>query len=127
MSLSSKQNDIIALFNLEDTDIEDISYVNEGGKAIVRISLCPDYPRCPDCDNPNVVIKGYELKKINHGILTDRKCILYYKARRYKCPVCKRTYYEHNPFVFSAFRFLKNSLEEIALQTSAPEIRDGAL
>lgn len=121
MSLSSKQNDIIALFNLEDTDIEDISYVNEGGKAIVRISLCPDYPRCPDCDNPNVVIKGYELKKINHGILTDRKCILYYKARRYKCPVCKRTYYEHNPFVFSAMKIsaltVENVLKDLKKQT----------
>ena len=121
MSLSSQQNDILALFNLESEDIEDISYTNEAELAIIRILLRPDYPPCPDCGNPNVLIKGYELKKINHGILTDRKCILHYRARRYRCPVCGRTFYEHNPFVFSSMKIsaltVINVLKDLKSQT----------
>ncbi len=121
MSLSSQQNDILALFNLESDDIEDISYANEAELAIIRILLRPDYPPCPDCGNPNVLIKGYELKKINHGILTDRKCILHYRARRYRCPVCGRTFYEHNPFVFSSMKIsaltVINVLKDLKSQT----------
>ena len=121
MSLSSQQNDILALFNLESEDIEDISYANEAELAIIRILLRPDYPPCPDCGNPNVLIKGYELKKINHGILTDRKCILHYSARRYRCPVCGRTFYEHNPFVFSSMKIsaltVINVLKDLKSQT----------
>lgn len=104
MSLNSQKNDILTLFNLESDDAEDISFTNEGDKAIVHILLRANYPPCPDCGNTHVVIKGYETKKINHGILTDRKCILYYKARRYRCPVCGRSFYEHNPFVFSSMK-----------------------
>ena len=109
MALSSKQNDIIELFNLESENVEDISYLNDGTNTIVVISLRPGYPPCPDCGNQNVLIKGYELKKINYGILTDRKCILHYRARRYRCPICQRTFYEPNPFVF---RSMKISAEE---------------
>lgn len=61
MSLSSKQNDILALFNLESEDIEDISYANEADLAIIRILLRPDYPPCPDCGNKNVLVKGYDV------------------------------------------------------------------
>ena len=121
MSLTNQQNDILALFNLESEDIEDISYANEAELAIIRILLRPDYPPCPDCGNPNVLIKGYELKKINHGILTDRKCILHYRARRYRCPVCGRTFYEHNPFVFSSMKIsaltVINVLKDLKSQT----------
>jgi transposase len=113
MSLSNQQNDILALFNLESEDIEDISYSNEADLAIIRILLRPDYPPCPDCGNPDVVIKGYELKKINHGILTDRKCILHYSARRYRCPICGRTFYEHNPFVFSSMKISALTVESV--------------
>ena len=104
MSLNSQQHDILTLFNLESDNVEDISFANEGSNAIIRISLRANYPPCPDCGNKHVLIKGYETKKINHGILTDRKCILYYKARRYRCPVCRRTFYEHNPFTFSSMK-----------------------
>ena len=68
-----------------------------------------------------MLIKGYELKKINHGILTDRKCILHYSARRYRCPVCGRTFYEHNPFVFSSMKIsaltVINVLKDLKSQT----------
>lgn len=121
MALSDKQNDILALFNLEPEDVEEVTNVNDGKQTIVHILLRANYPPCPGCDNPDVHIKGYELKKINHGILTDRKCVLHYKARRYICPICKRTYYEPNPFVFSSMKIsaltVQNVLRDLKSQT----------
>ncbi len=121
MALSDKQHDILELFNLESEDIENVNYRNDGVNIIVDLSLRPDYPPCPDCGNTEVVIKGYELKKINHGLITDRKCIIHYRARRYRCPICQRTYYEHNPFVFSSMKIsaltVQNILKDLKSQT----------
>lgn len=113
MSLSSTQNDIIALFNLESEDIEDISYSNEGKISIIRILLRANYPPCPCCNGSEVVIKGYTPKQIKHSLLTDRKCILYYKARRYQCRICGRTYYEFNPFCFGAMKISTLTVENV--------------
>lgn len=102
MSLSFDQHAILELFNLDSSKIEDIQFHNDFGSAIVDVLLRPDYPACPDCGNTKVVIKGYQLKKIKHSLLSDRSCILHYRARRYRCPVCQRTYYEDNPFCFKS-------------------------
>ena len=121
MALSDTQNEILALFNLENDDIEDITFSNDSGISSVRILLCALYPPCPVCGNPNVRIKGYDIKKINHGLLADRKCVLHYKARRYECPVCGRSYHEHNPFCFKSMRIsaltVHNVLRDLKLQT----------
>lgn len=104
MSQSSEKQAILELFNLDQSRIEDIEYHNDNGNAIVDVLLCADYPPCPDCDCKTPEIKEYVLKRINHSILTDRKCTLNYHARRYRCPVCHRTYYEKNPFCFGSQR-----------------------
>ena len=104
MSLSIEKQDILSLFNLEDDMIQDISFTNQNNCAIADILLRPDYPPCPSCGNKHVLIKGYQLKVINHGALSDRKCLIHYRARRYQCPVCKRTWYEHNPFCFKSMK-----------------------
>lgn len=69
MALSTTQNDILALFNLESEDVQDISYVNTNNMAVIHISLRANYPPCTDCGNTDVKIKGYELKKINHSMI----------------------------------------------------------
>lgn len=86
MSLSNEQNSILALLNLESEDVEDVSLANVKGNANIHLSLRPDYPPCPDCGTSEVLVKSFELKRINHGALTNQKCALYYKVRRYRCP-----------------------------------------
>jgi transposase len=85
-------------------------------------------PPCPDCHNEDVKIKGYELKRINYGVLADRKLILIYRARRYICPVCRRTFYEPNPFCFKAMKIsamtVKNVLRD--LKSVMPQKEIGA-
>ena len=98
--LSDNEMFIIGLFGLESEDIQSIEYIRDGNDAIVDIFLTPHPLRCPDCGYDQPKIKNYVLKKITHSILSDRGCTLHYHARRFVCPVCHRTYYEKNPFVF---------------------------
>ena len=98
--LSDNEMFIIGLFGLENEDIQSIEYIRDGNNAIVDVFLTPHSIRCPDCGYDQPKIKNYVLKKITHSILSDRGCTLHYHARRYVCPVCHRTYYEKNPFVF---------------------------
>ena len=113
MTLDKDKRDILVLFNLENDDVEDVSFLNKDNMAIVDVFLRPSYPPCKDCGNTNVRIKGYVIKKVNHGVLTDRKCILNYHARRYVCPVCGRTFYEPNPFVFNSMKISALSVHNV--------------
>ena len=45
-------------------------------------------------------IKDYKEKKITHSVLSITNCYIIYKARRYQCLHCKKTFYENNPFTF---------------------------
>ncbi len=121
MSLTKEKQDILALFNLEDENIEHISFSNENNCAAAEVLLRADYPPCPDCGNTHVVIKCYQTRVINHGLLADRKCVIRYRARRYQCPVCKRTWYEHNPFCFKSMKIsaltVQNVLRDLKKQS----------
>ena len=50
------------------------------------------------------MFKNYVIKNITHSILSDRRRIIRYHARRFECPVCKKTYYERNLFVFKVVK-----------------------
>lgn len=98
----SDNNLVLELFGLEDADVLSADYINQNGNAVIDVFLTPKATPCPSCGCDKPKVKCYVTKKINHAVLSDRKCTLNYHARRYKCPVCDRTYYEHNPFVFGA-------------------------
>lgn len=99
---NSRENAVLDLFGLGGSDVQFLSstYVKEQDLWIVELTLKPDYPPCPQCGTEETVITSYISKRINHSILQNEKITLIYNARRYKCPLCKRTYYETNPFVF---------------------------
>ena len=113
MTLKIDKQEILAFFNLENDDVEDTAFVNEGILTVVHISLRANYPPCPCCGNEKVLIKGYVLKKIRYGILTDRNCILHYHARRYLCALCGHTYYEQNPFCFKKMKISAMTVQNV--------------
>jgi transposase len=92
------------LFNVEPELIESASLSKRNGESIFDVRLNSFPSPCPSCGNENVKIKGYVTKKINHSILCNQKTSLIYHARRYVCPVCGKTYYERNPFVFKKMK-----------------------
>ena len=79
---------ILQLFNLECSDVQDVSCIRAGNTVIIDITLASDPVPCPvcGCDQPH--IKNYVTKNITHSVLSDRRCTLRYHARRYVCPVC---------------------------------------
>jgi transposase len=54
---------------------------------------------CPICKSSSINIKGYRNRIINHTILSEIKCVLIYRVRRYVCKSCLKTFDEKNPFV----------------------------
>lgn len=96
---------IIDLFNLEPNDVESLTFKRSTqGDSVFFITLKRNNKACPNCGCIHPFTKEYVSKKITHSVLSDRRCTLVYRARRYKCPICGRTYYEHNPFVFSSMK-----------------------
>ena len=92
--------DTIKLLNLEDINIDlTKSHVDKvNGKLVCTIVLNNSTTSCKECGSLSIVIKEYKIKKITHSISTNQPCILNYKARRFKCKDCGKTFLEYNPF-----------------------------
>lgn len=98
---TAAENTAIELFGLSHCDVEQIStQFIPHAPALIHITLAPDYPQCPRCHYEKPNISRYVDKTIQHSILSTNNCLIHYRARRYKCPICGKTYYERNPFVF---------------------------
>lgn len=95
---------ILDLFNLQAKDVRSIGYFQRDHQSFFQITLEPKLDPCPDCHFEHPKIKNYVLKKISHALFSNRNCTIQYRARRYVCPLCHRTYYEHNPFVFQSMK-----------------------
>lgn len=93
-------NDTIKLLNLEDVNIDlNKSHVDKvNGNIVVTIVLNNDTKCCKFCGNTSFCSHGFIHKKITHSISTNQPCILNYKARRFKCKDCGKTFLEYNPF-----------------------------
>lgn len=102
--LNPEDTFLVDLFNLEPDDVRSIRYESRHPHAIFHIVLAQKNDPCPHCGHTHPKIKNYILKQIRHSALEQRSCLIYYKARRYICPLCHRSYYEYNPFVFNRSR-----------------------
>ena len=93
-------NDTIKLLNLEEKDIDlTKSYVDKvNGELVCTIVLNNTTKCCEECGSIAITIKDYRPKKIIHSILTNQPCILNYRARRFRCKDCGKSFLEHNPF-----------------------------
>lgn len=92
--------DTIKLLNLEDFDIEissfEVTKVNNILHCYLKLKRGND--NCIVCGSTNLTIKDYRQKKIVHSISTNSPCYIIYLARRYKCVICDKIFYENNPF-----------------------------
>ena len=92
--------DTIKLLNLEDINIDlTKSHVDKvNGNLECTVVLNNTTISCKECGSLSIVIKEYKTKKITHSISTNQPCILKYKARRFRCKDCNKTFLEDNPF-----------------------------
>lgn len=89
---------ILNLFNLSHDRVDAIDIHHDAGTLVATIQLIRQEECCPTCNFPTTSIKGYTNKTIIHSISTQVPCLIQYRARRYLCPACRKTFYEKNPF-----------------------------
>ena len=87
---------LINLFHLNPDDIANILCTTFNKMMVLLVTLTDKHQACPYCGFTAPKIKEYVTKEITHSALTTQKCIIKYRARRYKCPCCGKTYYEFN-------------------------------
>ena len=108
---------VLALFNLERDNIEEfsVSHQKDGLHLFVKLVSTPHI--CPVCRNSTEKVKAYYTKRITHSILNNNRCFIDYKARRYICTRCHKTFYEHNPFTMDGMKIslatVYNILEDL--------------
>lgn len=91
---------LLQLFNLQREKVEDIDIAHKADGMCATIKLLQEEQTCPVCEFKTTTVKDYTTKKIIHSLTTNTPCFINYKARRYKCPACSKTFYEHNPFSY---------------------------
>lgn len=95
---STISNDTLIALDLERADIKSMNIYNDGEGLTIDVELNPKPHKCPVCSTETSRIKGYQNKIIRHSILNNTPCIIDYRARRYICPLCGKTFFENNPF-----------------------------
>jgi Transposase and inactivated derivatives len=91
---------LLQLFNLQDEQVQEIAITHKDGTMNVYIILEKQECTCPACGAKTSTIKDYTIKKILHSLITHIPCRIIYKARRMKCNICSKSFYEPNPFVY---------------------------
>lgn len=91
---------ILQLFNLQREKVETIEIVHRADGLYATIQLTKEPQTCPICEFKTSTVKDYTTKKIVHSLTTNTPCFILYRARRYKCPACSKTFYEPNPFSY---------------------------
>lgn len=111
------QDGLLAFFNIEGKDVEKFDIHHKSDGVYIDVTLMKKPHQCPVCLNMTDKVKDYSVKKINHSILTSKKCTINYNARRYRCPRCHKTFMEHNPFTVAGSRIslatVYNILEDL--------------
>lgn len=91
-------NDTLIALDLERADIKTMNIHNDGEGLTIDVELNSKPHKCPVCSTETSKVKGYQNKTIKHSILNNTPCIINYRARRYICPLCGKTFFENNPF-----------------------------
>lgn len=118
---SLQSNDFLTAFGLDRADIKDIHIYHEDCSIIIYLELNVREHFCPVCSSSTMKVKGYQLKKINHSVLTPTQCTIHYKARRYVCPVCGKTFYENNPFISGNLKVSVATVYNVLNELKRPE------
>ena len=101
---SFNRADLTQLLNLRTDTIENLEVKHTPEAVNVYITLQQEEHECPVCGSKTNKIKAYTTKKILHSLLTNYPCYIIYRARRYICNECHKTFYEHNPFTHGNMR-----------------------
>ena len=91
-------DDIAQFLNLKPEEIESISISRNNNTTFIDLTLTRKQETCPVCGGTKIYGDGKKLRILNHPILTCGKCVIRYRAKRYRCQYCGKTFYETNSF-----------------------------
>ena len=112
----SYENFITKLLNVKPSEVLSVSTSSKkDGTIIFKVRLKIKDSCCPIC---NILSKthGYYKRELTHSTLVNRKCIIVYEQRRFKCPECCSTFSERTPFI--------DSSEKITYETKINVLND---
>lgn len=100
----SYENFITKLLNVKPTDLLSVTTSSKkDGTIILKVRLKITDSCCTICNTASKT-HGYYKRELTHSTLVNRKCIIIYEQRRFKCPECGSTFSERNPFIDSSER-----------------------
>ena len=92
-----------AFLNLKDCDIETLDSYLIDNTFHYDVSLVRKHYDCPYCGG-NTILHGSKIINIHHPIITDFDGFIHFKAKRFICKDCSKTFFENNPFTFEGFK-----------------------
>ena len=130
-------DDIINILNLKHSDVQSCTPKRISNSLFYYITLTKQEVICTTCLSL-LKTKEYKTKKIKHQIIRDTDTTIFYRARRYYCPSCHTTHYEHNPFsstnsnlshqtIISILKFLKEPSSTFALASRLYKISNSKI
>lgn len=118
---SLQLRDFLTAFGLDRANIKKINIYHEKNGLVIDLELNVHEHSCPVCNTVTTKIKGYHLKKIKHSVLNPVPCMINYRARRFICPVCGKTFYEHDPFTFGRSKLSVETVYNVLQELRRPE------
>lgn len=92
-------NIIIESLNLKTEDVVfPIEKEESATGTCFIITLKKKIQICPHCSSPSTLVKGYRKRKIYHKIFEKWDVDIFYNARRFVCPNCRKSFMEKNTF-----------------------------
>lgn len=119
-SAGSLESLILDSFGLSPNEVQYFTAEKQDKLNLLYICLEPDYPKCPDCGHEKPVILSYNARRITHDFLTQTSSVLIYRQRRYRCPICGKTYLEKNPFTFRRQRVSVQTVDNVLQDLKSP-------
>jgi transposase len=99
MKTAFSASTLLDFFKLPHDCVDDVSIDRADTHVNVRVTFTRRVHRCPSCRSETSTIKDYVTKKLKHQIIHKENCLIHYRARRYKCNTCNKSFYEENPFL----------------------------
>ena len=107
---------ITQVLNIKEDDLGEILPIEQSdGTLVIKLKLRYHPTSCPFCKQ-KAKIHGYYPRRLVHSTLVNRKCVIIYQQRRYRCEECDITFHEQNPFI--------NTKENLTYETKINVLRD---
>ena len=107
---------ITQVLNIKEDDLGEILPIEQSdGTLVIKLKLRYHPTSCPFCKQ-KAKIHWYYPRRLVHSTLVNRKCVIIYQQRRYRCEECDITFHEQNPFI--------NTKENLTYETKINVLRD---